>query len=98
MSSTHVLQSFIGTGLAVMSLVYWWYVPLRLERRFRRWCERRFGVEIAIGAGGTWSVDGRGSALRRFAISWLQLGFFLGATFVWALGAVLGAGALYLLR
>jgi hypothetical protein len=95
--SNDVVQGVLGSGLAVLSLVYWWLVSQRWSEPFRRWCERRYDVDITIGVRGHWQVSGSGSAFRRFAIGWLQLGYFMAAMVAWSIGLMIGLGGLYLL-
>lgn len=78
-------------------MVFWWLVVRRWHDRFRLRCERRYGVTIGLGARGHWQVSGEISRLRRFAIEWLQLVYFMGAFAVWGISILLGVGLLSLL-
>lgn len=84
------LQASLGVVLAVLNLVYWWRVVGRGQRWFHGWCERRYDVRITMGFRGHWRVTGASSWLRRAAIEWLRLAYFMGAFAVWAV-AVIGA-------
>jgi hypothetical protein len=79
-----VVAIVLGLAGAALNLVYWWCVARRWEPRFRRWCESRYRVTITLGHKGHWTVIGDGSWLRRFAIEWLQLAYFMSAFVVWA--------------
>jgi hypothetical protein len=84
-----ILLTALGIAIAAANLAYWWLVARRWEGRFRRYCERRYHVTIAHGIRGHWTVTGEGSWLRRVAIEWLQLVFFLTAFVVWSAGMLL---------
>ena len=84
-----ILLTALGIAIAAANLAYWWLVACRWEGRFRHYCERRYNVSIKLGFKGHWNVTGDGPWLRRFAIEWLQLGFFLFAFIVWAAGMLL---------
>lgn len=86
-----VLMWAIAVPLFVLNLVYWAAVEGRWQDRFRRHCARKFALSIERGPRGYWRVSGSGSALRRFAIEWLQLCYFLAAMIVWSL-ALLRSG------
>jgi hypothetical protein len=86
----------LALAVAGLNLAYWWAVVTRWQEPFRRRCERRFGVSIGTGPRGHWRVSG-GSALRNFAIEWLQLVYFFGAFCVWGLGMLACVGVLSLI-
>ena len=91
-----ILQTALGFALAAANLVYWWLVVRRWQERFRRYCERRYNVTISFGVKGHWNVAGDGSWLRRFAIEWLQLAFFMTAFVGWGAGMLAGIALLSL--
>lgn len=92
------LQASLGVALAVLNLGYWWLVVGRGQRGFHGWCERRFDVTITSSFRGHWRVTGGSSSwLRRFAIEWLQLVYFMGAFVVWAVAIVAAVVTLSLL-
>jgi len=91
-----ILQTALSFAIAGANIVYWWLVARRWEKRFRGYCERRYKVTITYGSRGHWTVAGDGSWLRRFAIEWLQLAFFMTAFVVWAAGMLLGVALLSL--
>lgn len=70
----------VGIGL---NLGFWWLVVTRWNERFRRRCERRYGVTIALRGRGAWHVVGGGRWYRRLGIEMLQLAYFMGAIFLW---------------
>jgi hypothetical protein len=79
-------------GMTVLSVAamglnigFWWLVVTRWNERFRRRCERRYGVVITIGGRGHWNVVGGGPWYRRLGIEMLHLAYFMGAFVVWAL-------------
>jgi hypothetical protein len=92
-----IVQAVLGVGLAAANMVFWWFVVRRWHDRFRRRCERRYGVTIGWTARGHWRVSGDVSRLRRFAIEWLQLVYFMAAFAVWGVAMLLGIGVLSLL-
>jgi hypothetical protein len=91
-----ILLTALGLAIAAANLAYWWLVVRRWEGQFRLYCERRYNVSIKLGFKGHWTVTGEGSWLRRFAIEWLQLVFFLIAFIGWAAGMLLCVGLLSL--
>ncbi|HTR53193.1 MAG TPA: hypothetical protein VMJ10_21005 [Kofleriaceae bacterium] len=80
----------VGIALVALNFAYWWRVARHWEGRFRRWVERRYRVEIRRVNRGYWEVHGDGPWLRRFAIEWLQLVFFVAAFVGWAALMVAG--------
>jgi len=94
-----VVQSLLGLGIAVASILFWALVVWRGEGGFRNWVARRFQVTIERGPRGHWKVtSGPGSAGRHFLIELLQLVYFMTAFAVWALGVLLAVGALALVQ
>jgi hypothetical protein len=91
------IQAALGIALAAANLLFWWFVVRRWQDRFRRRCERRYGVTIELTLRGHWRVSGDGSRVRRFAIEWLQLVYFMAAFALWGIAMLLGVGALSLL-
>lgn len=95
---TMVFQMVLGLAGAGLNLVFWFFVVKRWQERFRLYCERRFDVRITLGSRGHWNVDGKGSWVRRSAIEWLQLAYFMGAFAVWAVAILLLILAIELLE
>jgi hypothetical protein len=93
-----VAQAIIGVALAAANFWFWWLVVKRWHDRFRARCERKYGVTITMGSRGHWQVSGPQSWIKRFAIEWLQLAYFMGAFVVWAIGLLLGVGVLALIE
>ncbi len=89
MDTVRIVQTVIGLGFAALNIVYWWLVVGRGSERFRRRCERRYGVVIELGGKGHWRVSGGGPWYRRLGIELLQLAYFMGAFVVWAAGLLL---------
>jgi len=87
------VQSVIGVVFAVVHLGYWWWMMTRGQERWRRRCERKYGVTITHQGKGFWKVNGDKTWLRRVGIELLQLGFIMGVFVVWAV-AMLGVIAL----
>ena len=84
-----VVLGAIGIAFAVGNIAYWKLVMTRGHERFRRYCERRYGVAIGTGHKGHWQVGGDGGPwYRRLGIELLQLGYFMGAFVAWAVGLV----------
>ena len=93
-----IIQSILALGAMALNGVYWWLVVTRWEGGFRRRCERRYGVVIKIVGKGGWQVTGARPWYQRFAIEWLQLAYFMGAFFVWAVAICLVIGVMSLLE
>ena len=89
-------MAVLSLGVAGLSIGYWWLAMTRWMERFRRRCERRYGVVIAMERG-HWSVTSGGPWYRRLGIEMLQLAYFLGVFAGWAIGMGLGIGLLSLL-
>jgi len=79
-----ILLGVLGLVVAVANIAFWMFVVIRGQQRFQRLVERRFNVVIEIGHKGHWRVSGGASWLRRLAIEFLQLGYFMTAFLVWA--------------
>lgn len=80
-----IVYSVLALAGMALNFAYWWFVVRHWSDRFRRYCERRYGVSITIGHKGHWrvSVSGGGPWYRRFAIEWLQLAYFMAAMIAW---------------
>jgi hypothetical protein len=95
------VQMILGTLVSLVFFVingfYWWYAMSRWQDAFRRRCERRYGVTLAIQGKGYWHVVERIPWYKRFGIEMLQLGYFMAVFFGWALALGLGAGFFRLL-
>lgn len=83
---------------AVANIAFWMIVVTRGQQRFQRIVERKFDVVIEVGHKGHWRVSGDGSWLRRLAIEFLQLGYFLIAFVVWAVALLLVVGLFSLVQ
>jgi hypothetical protein len=92
-----IIQGILGLGFAVLNILFWSRVMSRGQERFRRRCERRYGVAITYGGKGHWQVSGGGPWYRRAAIEWLQLAYFIGVFVAWAIGIVAFVALLSLL-
>jgi len=89
------LQACVGFGIAALNLAYWWMVVRRGDAWFRQWCERRFDVTITLSFRGHWRVvGGTSSRVRRFAIEWLPLAYYVAAMVVWGAAMTLAFLAL----
>ena len=84
-----IVQSVLALVFMALNFAYWWFVVRHWGDRFRRYCEQRFRVVITLGGKGYWRVSGDGPWYRRFAIEWLQLGYFMAALTAWM---VVGVG------
>ena len=93
-----ILLGVFGLAVALANLAFWKFVVIRGQERFQRRIERTFDVVIEMGHKGHWRVSGDGSWLRRLAIEFLQLGYFLTAFLVWAAGMLLVVGLLSLAK
>ena len=80
-----ILQAVLGLAFALLNLLFWARAMGRWQERFRRRCERRYGVVITHGGRGHWQVSGSGPWYRRAAIEWLQLAYFMGVFVGWAI-------------
>lgn len=84
-----ILLGSLGLVVAAANMAFWNFVVIRGHERFRRRVERKYDVVIGIGHKGHWRVSGGDSWLRRLAIEFLQLGYFLTAFLVWAAAMLL---------
>jgi hypothetical protein len=92
-----IVQSILGLGAMGLNIAYWWLVVSRWEVRFRRRCERRYGVSIQTAFKGAWKVIGARPWYQRLGIELLQLAYFMGAFLVWGVGVLLVILALWAL-
>jgi hypothetical protein len=93
-----ILLGVLGLVVAVANFAFWMFVVTRGLERFQRRVERKYNVVIDIGHKGHWRVSGGGSWLRRLAIEFLHLAYFLTAFLVWAAAMLLILGLYSLAR
>ena len=91
-----VVAVILGVPLVVGNFAFWWYVVKRGQEGFRRRIERRYNVVVTLGSRGHWCVSGSGSRLKDFGIELLQLAYFMGASVLWSVGALLVVGLMSL--
>lgn len=92
-----ILRTLAAVLFIPANLFYWWRAMGRWQDAFRRRCERRYGVTLALGGKGYWQVVERIPWYKRFAIEQLQLGYFVLVFLGWGLGLAAGAVLLWLL-
>ena len=93
-----IIQTILGIAAMALNVLYWWRVVGRWEARFRRRCERRYGVVIKLAGRGSWDVEGDRPWHQRLGIELLQLAYFMGALLVWIAAVVLVIIMMWLLE
>jgi hypothetical protein len=87
-----IVRAALTCALIVLNLGYWWLVSTRGAARAKAYVESRYGVVVTIVGKGYWRVTGSRSRVRDWALSWLQLGYYMTAFVVWAAGMLLYLG------